>query len=124
MAKQYTATITKNDDATATIEGTLPWDTFASFEKAAFERLGAHLELPGFRKGHVPEDIAKKHLGDELILTDMAELALQFIYPVILKEEDLDAIGRPSLAITKLARGNELGFSIKPQTCQIIFAEF
>ena len=120
LMKQYTVTITKNDDATVSIEGTLPWETFATFEKQAFERLGAHLELPGFRKGHVPEDIAKKHLGDELLLADMAELAIQSFYPTILKDENIDAIGRPSLAITKLARGNELGFSIRTATVPAI----
>ena len=78
---QYTTTITKNDDATVTIDGTLSWEDFSLFEAKAFARLGAHLELPGFRKGHVPEEIAKKHLGDELILSDMAELAIQELYP-------------------------------------------
>lgn len=110
---QYTTTITKNDDATVTIDGTLSWEDFSLFEAKAFARLGAHLELPGFRKGHVPEEIAKKHLGDELILSDMAELAIQELYPTLLKDKDIDAIGRPALAITKLARGNELGFSIR-----------
>lgn len=113
MAKNYTVTVTSHDDATTEITGTIPWEVFSSFEQRAFERLGKHLELPGFRKGHVPEDIAKKHLGDELILADMAELAIQELYPEILANESIDAIGRPALSITKLARGNELGFSIR-----------
>jgi FKBP-type peptidyl-prolyl cis-trans isomerase (trigger factor) len=113
MAKTYSVTVTKNDDATVSIQGTIPWDAFVAFEAKALARLGDHLELPGFRKGHVPEDIAKKHLGDELLLTDMAELAIQEFYPTILSEENIDAIGRPQLAITKLARDNELGFTIR-----------
>ena len=113
MNNPYNVQITKNEDATVTIEGSIAWEAFAVFEKKAFDRLGAHLELPGFRKGHVPEDIAKKHLGDELLLADMAELAIQEFYPKILDEQNIDAIGRPQLSITKLARGNELGFSIR-----------
>ncbi len=106
MAKGYTVTVTKHDDATVEIDGSISWEAFSKFEQNAFERLGKHLELPGFRKGHVPEDVAKKHLGDELILADMAELAIQELYPTILEEENIDAIGRPALSITKIARGN------------------
>ncbi|HVY35995.1 MAG TPA: trigger factor [Candidatus Paceibacterota bacterium] len=114
MAKDYTVTVTPLPDQGAVeIKGEIPWDIFLAFEKKSFDRLAAHLELDGFRKGHVPEDIAKKHLGDELILSDMAELAIQELYPTILEDEKIDAIGRPFLSITKLARGNALGFSIK-----------
>jgi len=111
--KDYTVKVTRHDDATVEIDGSISWEAFAKYEKQAFERLGKHLELPGFRKGHVPEDMAKKHLGDELILSDMAELAIQEFYPTILKDEQIDAIGRPALSITKIARGNELGFVLK-----------
>jgi FKBP-type peptidyl-prolyl cis-trans isomerase (trigger factor) len=112
MSKPYTVSVTK-EDSSATITGSLSWDAFAAFEAKALARLGEHLELPGFRKGHVPDDVAKKHLGDELILSDMAELAIQEFYPTILEDEKIDAIGRPQLTITKLARSNELGFTIK-----------
>lgn len=100
------------EGAMVEIKGEIAWEAFAAFEKKAFERLAAHVELDGFRKGNVPEAIAKKHLGDELILSDMAELAIQEFYPVILEEEKIDAIGRPSVSITKLARDNALGFTL------------
>lgn len=105
-------TITHLPDATVEIKGELDWATFAVYEKKAFDRLAQHLEIDGFRKGNVPEAIAKKHLGDELILADMAELAIQELYPTILEEHALDAIGRPTLSITKLARENALGFTL------------
>lgn len=94
------------------IRGEISWETFSSYEKKALERLLPHIEVAGFRKGNVPEAIAKKQLGDELILSDMAELAIQELYPTILEEKKIDAIGRPSVAITKLARENALGFTL------------
>ncbi len=111
--QDYIVTITKNDDSTVTIEGSITWDAFSRFEKDALGRLGTHLELDGFRKGHVPEDIALKHLGDDLVLTDMAEQAIAEFYPQILKDNNIDAIGRPVLTITKMARGNDLGFTLR-----------
>jgi trigger factor len=112
MKHNVSTTVKTLPESIVEITGTLSWDDFSTYEKRAFDRLAAHLEIDGFRKGNVPEVVAKKHLGDELILADMAELALNELYPEIVKEHALDAIGRPTLAITKLARGNELGFTL------------
>ena len=42
----------------------------------------------------------------------MAELTLNRHYPKILTEHKIDAIGRPSINLTKIAAGNPLGFTI------------
>lgn len=94
------------------IKGEISWENFATYEKKAFERLSKHIEIDGFRKGNVPEAIAKKQIGDELLLSDMAEMAIQELYPTILEEKKIDAIGRPALSITKMARSNALGFTL------------
>jgi trigger factor len=46
----------------------------------------------------------------------MAEMALSEHYPKILEENKIDAISRPEISITKLARKNPLGFKIKTAT--------
>ena len=71
------------------------------------------MELPGFRKGKVPEKVLLSHIPEMQILETMAELALSEHYPKIIEQEKIDAIGRPDIAITKLARNNPLGFKIK-----------
>lgn len=110
--KAYTISIKALDGSQIEIAGELQWDTFSTFESKALKHITEHLELPGFRKGNVPEDIARKQVGDAAILGEMAELAVQEYYPIIITEEKIDAIGRPEVAITKLARDNSLGFTI------------
>jgi len=112
MQKQYTVQVTKLPGSVVEMKGELSWEAFEKFEKESFKHLSSHLELDGFRKGNVPVAMAKKHIGDDIILTDMAERAMQEFYPIIVKEQNLDLIGRPELSIEKLARGNPLGFSI------------
>jgi FKBP-type peptidyl-prolyl cis-trans isomerase (trigger factor) len=112
MSTIYNATVQKKEGSTVEITGTIAWEQFQVFEEKALGRLLEHVEIDGFRKGHVPPEMAKKHIGDELLLADMAELALQACYGEILKEHHLDAIGRPHISLTKVARGNELGFTI------------
>lgn len=108
----YTVTVTKHDNSTFEIQGEITWEHLATFEQEVFTHLASHLELDGFRKGNVPVDIARKHIPDELILTDVAERAINDVYPAIAREHALDIIGRPTLSITKLARGNALGFTL------------
>ena len=72
--------------------------------------------MPGFRKGNVPEEIARKQIPDELLITDMAEFAIASIYSNIIKDNNLDVIGRPEISITKIAKDNPLEFIIKVST--------
>ena len=102
------------------ILGSMPWESFSAFEKKAFDRILKDFEIPGFRKGHVPLEMAKSNIKDELILADMAELAVQAIYPTILVDKKIDALGSPNLAITKLARDNELSFTIRTAVLPVI----
>src|SRR3989338_3577779 len=95
------------------IEGELPVEIFESYFAPALKKLGGDLEVPGFRKGKAPENILLANLGEMKILEEMAALAFGEHYPKILEENKIEAIGRPEIAITKLARNNPLGFKIK-----------
>ncbi len=108
----YTVTVTPKPKSTVELVGEITWEHMQTFEEASFATLSEHLTLDGFRKGKIPTDVARKHIPDDILLGDMAERAIQDIYPTIVSEHSLDLIGRPSVAITKLARGNSLGFSL------------
>ena len=95
------------------IEGELGEEIFETYFARALKKLGGGLEIPGFRKGKAPENILLANLSEMKILEEMATLALGDAYPKILEENKIEAIGRPEIAITKLARNNPLGFKIK-----------
>lgn len=69
-------------------------------------------EVDGFRKGHVPENIVISKFGDMAVLEEAAQMIIQDVYPGILKDHKLDAIGQPQVKITKLAKDNDLHFVI------------
>lgn len=93
------------------ISGELPYIEVASERNAALIELGRDVEIDGFRKGHIPEALLIKHLGEMHILAEMAERAIAHAYPHILEEHDIDAIGHPQIEITKIAPENPLGFT-------------
>ena len=95
------------------IEGEIEASIFESYFTKALKHLGEHVELDGFRKGKAPESVLVSKIPEIKILEEMAEHALEEFYPKMLVEEKIDAIGRPDISITKLARNNPLGFKIK-----------
>lgn len=104
-------TIEELPDSQVKITGELPYIELESERKAAIVSLGKHVELDGFRKGHVPQLMLEKHLGEMVILSEMAERAIAHAYPHILEEHDIQAIGHPKIEITKIAPQNPLGFT-------------
>jgi len=93
--------------------GEIAWADFEKFKSEAVAHMANHVDLPGFRKGHVPENILREKLGPMTILEEMAERAIRDIYPNIIVENKIEAIGRPNIAITKIAEGSPLGFKIR-----------
>ncbi len=105
--------VTKLPKSEVEIEGELEIDAFEGYFKTALKKLGERVNIDGFRKGKIPENVLLSNIPEISILEEMAELALAEHYPKILETEKIDAISRPEISITKLARKNPLGFKIK-----------
>ena len=84
------------------ISGEIPYEELAVERESAIKALGSNVNLDGFRKGHVPTAVLEKHIGEMAILTEMAERAISHMYPHILEEHKIDAIGYPKLKSRKL----------------------
>lgn len=104
--------INKKDKSIIEIKGEVDTSDFEASREEAIEKLSSHVEVDGFRKGKVPKEMAIKKLGDQIILEEMAQITLSKAYPQIVTENKIDAIGYPQISITKLAKGNPLGFTI------------
>ncbi len=95
------------------IEGEIDSEIFESYFPKALKKLGENIKLDGFRKGKVPENVLLSNIPEINVLEEMAQMVLSEYYPKIITDEKIDAISRPEISITKLARKNPLGFKIK-----------
>lgn len=109
-------TVKKLPKSEVEIEGELDALIFETYFKKALQKISETVKLDGFRAGKIPESVLLSNVPEIRILEEMAEFALQEHYPKILEEEKIDAISQPQISITKLARGNPLGFKIKTAT--------
>lgn len=105
--------IKKLGDTEVEIAAEIPAETFDSYRASAVRHLAEEVSIDGFRKGHIPEAVLVQKVGEGAILHETAEAALRNVYPEILREHAVRAIGAPEITLTKLARGNPLGFRVK-----------
>ncbi len=103
--------VEKEPGSQVKITGEIPFAELLHERAGAIKTLGKNVKIDGFRAGHVPEAVLVKTIGEMAILAEMAERAIAHMYPHILEEHNIDAIGYPQIAITKIAPENPLGFT-------------
>lgn len=102
--------------STIEIDLTIPKEDIKKESAFAFKRLQAELTVEGFRKGKVPETIAKKHLSNEVVYQEMIRMLLPKIYDEILKKEDLKPIMSPKIELKAAKEGED--WVIKMSLCE------
>lgn len=112
MEKNYNVTITDLPESRIEIKASIDEKEFGAARVEALKHIQEHANLPGFRKGMIPESILLAKIGEEAILEEMAEIAIGRAYPSIVISNKLDVIGRPDVKITKIAIGSPLEFTI------------
>lgn len=104
--------IEKKAGSEVVITGELPFAMLEKHRAWAVSEISKNIEIDGFRKGHIPEAVLVRKVGEMAVLSEMAERALSQAYPEIVTHNELDVIGYPKISLTKLAAGNPLGFTI------------
>ncbi|MFA6554406.1 MAG: trigger factor [Candidatus Paceibacterota bacterium] len=109
--KSYSTAVTKSlAKSQIEISASIPTEVWEKFRKQALKNINESVTVDGFRKGMVPENVLVSKVGESAVNEEMAELALSKAYIEILIDNKIDAIGRPQVQITKLAKGNPIEF--------------
>lgn len=120
IIKEYNIKVEKNESGEATISGTLSPEIIEKHRSEAMQFFSNNLKIDGFRQGNIPENIIKKNVSETAILEETASLALNSIYPDIVREAKLDVFGRPHVHFTKLAPGNPVEFTIHTALAPVV----
>ena len=117
LAKQFAL---KNlPDSEVELSGEAPWEVVEPYRASALAHIAEHLELPGFRPGKVPADVALKKVGEIAVLEEAAGLFIKDFYPELVEVKKIDAVGRPEIKVTKLAPQNPVAFTM----CTSVYPE-
>ncbi len=102
----------KKEGGILNIKASISFEDLISYKEKALEKLKKEVEIDGFRKGNIPEDVLVGKVGQLGVLSEAANFAISDAYPQILEEEKLQPIGFPNISVTKLAQDNPLEFVI------------
>ncbi len=91
----------------------VPQSVMEAYADSAFSERVKELELPGFRKGKVPEEMARKYVHEMDLWEDAADAALREAVSEIMEDEKLTILGGPQVNVTKIAPKNPLEFKIR-----------
>ncbi len=83
-----------------------PWEELESNFKKILKDASKNVSVKGFRKGHVPEEIASKQVDRNQILSQVVNDKLVEEYNNIVKEGKYKFVGSPEVTIKKIAEGN------------------
>lgn len=100
-------------DSEVEFAGEVPYSTVAPYREKALKHIAEHLELPGFRPGKVPADMALKKVGELTVLEEAVELFVKDFYIELIEAHKVEAVGRPDIRVTKLAVGNPIGLTVR-----------
>ena len=103
----------KLEKSTVEFEVEIPALIISDYRNNALKKLSDRADIDGFRKGHVPESVLVKKLGEMTILEEAAEEAVNDIVPLILAERKINFISQPQISIIAIAPNNPLRFKIK-----------
>lgn len=114
MTKIYKINGTKKlPDCEVEITAEITSEAIEGYKTKALKKIMEVAELPGFRKGHVPEAKIKEKFGELGLLEDAGEMAINDCAIEILVESKVNFLGRPDVAISKIAIGSPIEFKIK-----------
>ena len=101
-------------EATATkkkVEIEVSAEDFNNYYSQTLKKISADAEIPGFRKGKVPENMVEKRVTKEGVLSEAAEIAIRESWAKFLAESKEEAISQPQVEIIKIAKDNPLIFT-------------
>ena len=72
-----------------------------------FESVKKNLNVPGFRKGHLPRPIFNKRFGEESLYQDALNDLLPAAYEAAIAELGLDVVAQPKIDVKSIEKGQD-----------------
>ena len=73
----------------------------------AFNKEKKNLNVPGFRKGHMPRAVFNQKFGEEALYDDALNAILPAAYEAAIAELDLDVVAQPKIDVKSIEKGQD-----------------
>ena len=86
----------------------VPFEELAPAIEKAYAEVARNINIPGFRRGHVPASLIDQRFGRGAVLQDAINNQLPQLYTQAVNEHGLHPLGQPEIDIAKLEDGEEI----------------
>lgn len=86
---------------------TISQETIKPALDAAFNKVKKEINVPGFRKGHMPRTVFNQKFGEEALYEDALNRVLPAAYEAAVKELDLEVVAQPKIDVTSMEKGQD-----------------
>ncbi|HFE9213883.1 TPA: trigger factor [Streptococcus agalactiae] len=73
----------------------------------AFNKVKKDLNVPGFRKGHMPRTVFNQKFGEEALYENVLNLVLPKAYEAAVAELGLDVVAQPKIDVVSMEKGQD-----------------
>lgn len=99
IIKSMEISLKNNSTTNLTLSLSLDPDEIKAIEAKAIKALGKNLKVQGFRKGHVPESVAKKNIGEDNLAQEVLNQAITDAYSQAIKEKKIEVLDQPKIEV-------------------------
>ncbi len=89
----------------------VPFEELKPSLDEAYKRIGAQVQIPGFRKGKVPTSLIDQRFGRGVVLDEAVNAYLPDAYGAAVREHEVRVLGQPDVDVTEFADGSDLKFT-------------
>lgn len=102
--------IEQQDEATYRIDVEIPAEDVDAKLDAVYKRIVKEIEVPGFRKGHVPRSYLEMRFGSDFLYEDAQQELIEEHLPEALEAHDIRPASRPELTDLEFEAGQPFRF--------------
>ncbi|AEF25882.1 trigger factor [Streptococcus parauberis] len=73
----------------------------------AFNKIKKDLNVPGFRKGHMPRPVFNQKFGEEVLYEDALNIVLPATYEAAVTELGLEVVAQPKIDVVSMEKGQD-----------------
>lgn len=109
--------LARTDDGTIQVTLTIPHELVQTKKEDALRALTEKLDIPGFRKGKAPRDIAQKRIDKQDLYNEMLSRLLPDVYADSVQEHNLRPILAPRFEILSIS--DDDAWTVRAVTCEL-----
>jgi trigger factor len=91
----------------------VPYTELSTYVDAAYKKVAASINVPGFRKGKVPNAMVDQRVGRGTVMDEAINGAIQDFYIAAARENDVLVVGRPTVDGIDFVDNEKLSFFVE-----------